>query len=88
MFFQMRTELRWLPLVACSVLTVSSGLLALLLPETLNKPFPQTLQDVHDLYAPRRTTKDAIVHSPESTIDTPDQASEFIVDDNDDDYSI
>ena len=36
-------------MVLLGMCSVSAGVLALALPETLNKPLPETLEDTHDL---------------------------------------
>ena len=48
--FQMRTPLFWIPVLVSCVLSITVGLLMLLLPETTHKPLPQTIQDVYALY--------------------------------------
>ena len=59
----MKTNLSWLPLLVSTFITVAAGLSTLLLPETRNKPLPQTLQDVHNLYDPVEMNKAVCVHS-------------------------
>lgn len=36
----------WLPGILFGALSIGVGLLALLLPETLNRPLPQTIEDI------------------------------------------
>ena len=38
----------WLPGILFGVSSIAVGLLALLLPETLNRPLPQTIEDIEN----------------------------------------
>jgi MFS transporter, OCT family, solute carrier family 22 (organic cation transporter), member 4/5 len=38
-----------LPVTLCGIVSLLAGLLALIFPETLNKPLPQTVEDVENL---------------------------------------
>ena len=40
--------LPWLPGVLFGALAIGGGLLALFLPETLNRPLPQTIEDIEN----------------------------------------
>jgi len=42
--------LPWLPGVLFGALAIGGGLLALFLPETLNRPLPQTIEDIENWY--------------------------------------
>lgn len=42
----------WLPNVIFSIIVMIAGLLILLLPETGDRPLPNTLHDIHQLYKP------------------------------------
>jgi len=43
---QGRTTATWIPSVVFTVLTFVTGLMALLLPETLNRPLPETIEEI------------------------------------------
>ena len=43
-------ELPWLPGLLFGGLSTAAGLLTLLLPETLNRPLPQTIDDIEQWY--------------------------------------
>jgi len=43
-------ELPWLPGLLFGGLSTVAGLLTLLLPETLNRPLPQTIDDIEQWY--------------------------------------
>ncbi|XP_060649032.1 organic cation transporter protein-like [Drosophila nasuta] len=49
---------RPLPLVICGALSLTAGLLSLLLPETLNKPMPETIADGENFGKKRRPSGD------------------------------
>ena len=41
-----RTTATWIPSVVFTVVTLVTGLMALLLPETLNRPLPETIEEI------------------------------------------
>jgi len=41
-----RTTATWIPSVVFTVVTFVTGLIALLLPETLNRPLPETIEEI------------------------------------------
>lgn len=41
-------RVKWLPSSVFGILSIVVGLLALLLPETLNRPLPQTIEDIEN----------------------------------------
>jgi len=43
---QGRTTVSWIPSVVFTVVTFVTGLMALLLPETLNRPLPETIEEI------------------------------------------
>jgi len=45
-------ELPWLPGLLFGGLSTAAGLLTLLLPETLHRPLPQTIDDIEQWYSP------------------------------------
>jgi len=52
-------ELPWLPGLLFGGLSTAAGLLTLLLPETLNRPLPQTIDDIEQWYKPAAKEKSA-----------------------------
>lgn len=52
-FFQYE-KVPWLPGPLFGFLSVAAGLLVLLLPETLNRPLPQTIEDIEAWSAPKK----------------------------------
>ena len=59
--FLMLTQTRivpWLPGLLFGGLAVGSGMLTFFLPETLNRPLPQTIEDIENWYKkPKRQTQ-------------------------------
>ena len=45
----------WLPGILFGGLSTAAGLLTLLLPETLNRPLPQTIDDIEQWYSGKHT---------------------------------
>ena len=45
----------WLPGILFGGLSTAAGLLTLLLPETLNRPLPQTIDDIEQWYTDNHT---------------------------------
>ena len=45
-YFQQARQLPWLPGILFGALSIGVGLLCFLLPETLNRPLPQTIEDI------------------------------------------
>jgi len=43
---QGRTTAMWIPSVVFTIVTFVTGLMALLLPETLNRPLPETIEEI------------------------------------------
>ena len=43
---QGRTTATWIPSVVFTIVTFVTGLMALLLPETLNRPLPETIEEI------------------------------------------
>jgi len=43
---QGRTTATWIPSVVFTAVTFVTGLMALLLPETLNRPLPETIEEI------------------------------------------
>lgn len=56
-------ELPWLPGLLFGGLSTAAGLLTLLLPETLNRPLPQTIDDIEQWYSGKHTAE---AKSPDS----------------------
>ena len=50
-------ELPWLPGLLFGGLSTAAGLLTLLLPETLNRPLPQTIDDIEQWYSGKHTAE-------------------------------
>ena len=48
----------WLPGPLFGILSVAAGLLVLLLPETLNRPLPQTIEDIEAWSASPKKVQD------------------------------
>jgi len=48
-------ELPWLPGLLFGGLSTAAGLLTLLLPETLGRPLPQTIDDIEQWYSGKQT---------------------------------
>ena len=47
-------ELPWLPGLVFGALSTVAGLLTLLLPETLGRPLPQTIDDIEQWYSDKQ----------------------------------
>ena len=47
-YFTQARQWPWLPGILFGALSIGVGLLALLLPETLNRPLPQTIEDIEN----------------------------------------
>jgi len=45
-FVQGRTTATWIPSAVFTIVTFVTGLMALLLPETLNRPLPETIEEI------------------------------------------
>jgi len=43
-----RTTASWIPSVVFTIVTFVTGLMALLLPETLNRPLPETIEEIEN----------------------------------------
>jgi len=56
-------ELPWLPGLLFGGLSTAAGLLTLLLPETLGRPLPQTMEDIEQWYSSGKQTP-AQLHKP------------------------
>lgn len=48
MVFLQARQIPWLPGILFGALSIGVGLLALVLPETLNRPLPQTIEDIEN----------------------------------------
>jgi len=48
-------ELPWLPGLLFGGLSTAAGLLTLLLPETLHRPLPQTIEDIEQWYSSKKS---------------------------------
>jgi len=44
----------WLPGLVFGVLSTAAGLISLLLPETLGRPLPQTIEDIEQWYSSKQ----------------------------------
>jgi len=45
----------WLPGLVFGILSMAAGLLTLLLPETLGRPLPQTIDDIEQWYSDKKS---------------------------------
>ena len=63
----------WLPGILFGSLSIAVGLLALLLPETLNRPLPQTVEDIESWKRkpPAASAAAAVMTSPVTAHDVP-----------------
>ena len=57
MWREQMKELPWLPGLVFGGLSTAAGLLTLLLPETLGRPLPQTIDDIEQWYSDKQKMK-------------------------------